>query len=162
MSVCMWTLGLAGASSVTGCFLFMSIARMENRLIIDTGTLTIKVRENMLLPRNCSQVIYIEKRGKNIDEQLLYLYLYLLGLFLFVVLASTLGSLADKGFVSYRNSRRVTVCAYLLLVIPEGILVGWPFAIGFTLLTSPIVYYICWGTEKIVKLQRMKDEKKVR
>jgi uncharacterized membrane protein (DUF485 family) len=49
-----------------------------------------------------------------------------------------------------------------LSVIPASILVGWPFAIGVTVLMSIVTNYIYWGTEQMeieLAKKRLREEK---
>ena len=88
-----------------------------------------------------------------------YLYIYLLSLLFVVVLSGFMGFLLDKKCISFRTSRLITTFAMALTVIPEGLAIGWPFAIGTTILACIVIYYINYGLEELYKLKDKPLEK---
>ena len=83
-----------------------------------------------------------------------FIYIYLLCLLFLVVLGLFLGILIDKGKIGYRSARLIATFTCALTVIPDGLAVGWPFAIGATALGFVVVYYIFLQAEELCKLKR--------
>ena len=82
------------------------------------------------------------------------LYLYFLWGFALIILAGVFGTLVDKRIIGYPSARWGATFAFATLVIPASRLVGWPFAIGLTLLMSTVINYVFWGTEELNKNRR--------
>ena len=82
------------------------------------------------------------------------LYLYFLWGFALIILAGVFGTLVDKRIIGYPSARWGATFAFATLVIPASRLVGWPFAIGLTLLMSTVINYVFWGIEELNKHRR--------
>ena len=82
------------------------------------------------------------------------LYLFFLWELVLVILVWILGTLVDKRIIGYPSARWGATFAFATLVIPASRLVGWPFAIGLTLLMCTVINYVFWGTEELNKHRR--------
>ena len=97
-----------------------------------------------------------------VDSPMSNLYLYFLWGFALIILAGVFGTLVDKRIIGYPSARWGATFAFATLVIPASRLVGWPFAIGLTLLMCTVFNYVFWGTEQIeIELvkKRLREEK---
>jgi len=63
-------------------------------------------------------------------------------------------TLVDKKKLGYPSARWCATLAFATLVIPASRLVGWPFAIGLTLLMCTVINYVFWGIEELNKHRR--------
>ena len=97
-----------------------------------------------------------------VDSPMPTLYLFFLWELVLVILVWILGTLVDKRIIGYPSARWGATFAFATLVIPASRLVGWPFAIGLTLLMCTVINYVFWGTEQIeIELvkKRLREEK---
>jgi len=91
-----------------------------------------------------------------------YVYYYFLTLGAQIVLIVILNILIHYKRITFHTGRWIATGVMTLSFIPASILVGWPFAIGVTVLMSIVTNYIYWGTEQMeieLAKKRLREEK---